>query len=258
MAGLRRAAGGDILDCVMCADFVELDYSRTSLGELILRRRSVPAMDDACLYEVQLDGEFLMSSIVNESEIALADLAMAEFGDGDCSVLVGGLGLGHTAKAILDFDNVQSLVVAEYLPEVIGWHERGLVPLGDELTGDGRCRFVHADFFSLVDTGFDIGPSADIPSIYDVIAVDIDHSPRFLLEPHHAAFYDASGMRRLAGHVAPGGVFALWSADAPDEAFLAALGAGFESVRAESIDFFNSVVESPDTNTIYIARRSSV
>ncbi|MDP6543815.1 MAG: spermidine synthase [Phycisphaerae bacterium] len=238
--------------------FEELDYSRTSLGELILRRRSVPAMPDACLYEVKLDGEFLMSSIVNESEIALGDLAMAEFGDGDCNVLVGGLGLGYTAKAVLDFDNVQSLVVAEYLPEVIGWHERGLVPLGDELTGDRRCRFVHADFFALMDTGFDIGPAASIPSIYDVIAVDIDHSPRFLLEPHHAAFYDPAGVRRLAGHVAPGGVFALWSADEPDEAFIASLGGAFETVRAESVEFFNPVVDLPDTNTIYIARRGSI
>ncbi|MBC8373714.1 MAG: spermidine synthase [Planctomycetes bacterium] len=250
--------GGGILPAERCAMFEELDYSRTSLGELILRRRTVPAMDDACLYEVKLDGEFLMSSIVNESEIALGNLAMAEFGAADCSVLVGGLGLGYTAKAILEFENVQSLVVAEYLPEVIGWHERGLVPLGDELTGDGRCQFVHADFFSLVDTGFNMGPGASVPSIYDVIVVDIDHSPRFLLEPHHAAFYDPAGVQRLAGHVAPGGVFALWSADAPDKAFLAALGAGFESVRAESIEFFNPVVDSADTNTIYIARRGGI
>jgi spermidine synthase len=237
--------------------FEELDYSRTSLGELILRRRSVPAMDDACLYEVKLDGEFLMSSIVNESEIALGNLAMAEFGAADCSVLVGGLGLGYTTAAVLEFENVQTLVVAEYLPEVIGWHERGLVPLGDKLTGDPRCRFVHADFFALVDTGFDTGPTANVPSVYDVIAVDIDHSPRFLLEPHHAAFYDPAGMQRLAGHVAPGGVFALWSVDPPDEAFLAALGAAFETVRTETIEFFNQVVDSPDTNTVYIARRGS-
>lgn len=237
--------------------FEELDYSRTPLGELILRRRSVPAMDDACLYEVKLDGEFLMSSIVNESEIALADLAIAELDGADCSVLVGGLGLGHTAKAVLAFDNVKSLVVAEYLPEVIRWHERGLVPLGDELTGDGRCRLVRADFFALVDTGFDTGPSTPIPSVYDAILVDIDHSPRFLLETHHAAFYDPAGMQRLIQHISPGGVFALWSADAPDEAFLASLAAAFKTARAETIDFFNPVVDTPDTNTIYIARRAS-
>jgi spermidine synthase len=236
--------------------FEELDYSKTSLGELILRRRSVPAMDDACLYEVTLNGEFLMSSIVNESEIALADLAMAAFGDGDCNVLVGGLGLGHTAQAVLAFDNVKSLVVAEFLPEVIRWHERGLAPLGDELTGDARCRLVHADFFALVDTGFDTGSGESVPSTYDAIIVDIDHSPLSLLDSHHASFYDPAGMKRLAEHIAPGGVFALWSADPPDDAFMTALGVAFQDVRSEVIKFFNPVVDSPDTNTIYLARRS--
>ena len=213
-------------------------------------------MDDACLYEVTLNGEFLMSSIVNESEIALADLAMAEFGEGDCSVLVGGLGLGHTAHAVLAFDNVKSLVVAEYLPEVIGWHERGLTPLGDELTGDPRCRLVRADFFALVDTGFETGSDAGVPSSYDAILVDIDHSPLSLLNPRNAAFYDPAGMKRLIRHIAPGGVFTLWSADPPDDAFMKALGTVFQGVRAEIVEFFNPVMDLPDTNTIYIARRA--
>ena len=238
-----------------CAMFEELDYCRTSLGELILRRRSVLAMDGACLYEVTLNGEFLMSSIVSESGIARADRAMAEFGSGDCNVLVGGLGLGHTAHAVLAFDNVKSLVVAEFLPEVIGWHERGLTPLGSELTGDPRCRLIHADFFALVDTGFDKGSGDSIPAIYDAILVDIDHSPLSLLNPRNAAFYDPAGMRRLTNHIAPGGVFALWSADPPDDAFMTALGAAFETVRAEVIEFFNPVMDLPDTNTIYLARR---
>jgi spermidine synthase len=235
--------------------FEELDYCKTPLGELILRRRSVPAMDDACLYEVTLNGEFLMSSIVNQSEIALADLAMAEFGEGDCRVLVGGLGLGHTAQAILAFDNVQSLVVAEFLPEVIRWHERGLTPLGDKLTSDPRCRLVHADFFALVDTGFRSDSGVSVPSMYDAIVVDIDHSPLSLLNPRNAAFYDPSGMRRLIKHIAPGGVFTLWSAEPPDESFMKSLGTTFQNVRSEVIEFFNPVMNMPDTNTIYIATR---
>ncbi len=236
--------------------FEELDYSQTPLGELILRRRTAPGLDDAIVYEVKLAGEFLMSSLVNDSEIALAQLAIDALDGADCSVLVGGLGLGCTAKAVLEFDNVKSLVVAEYLPEVIRWHQRGLVPLGDELTGDRRCRLVHADFFALADTGFDAGPQADIPTTYDAIVVDIDHSPRFLLEPQHAAFYDPAGIRRLIGHIAPGGVFALWSADPPDKAFISSLQEAFQAVRAEIIEFFNPIVNSEDTNTIYIAQRA--
>jgi spermidine synthase len=236
--------------------FEELDYSQTPLGELILRRRTAPGLDDVIVYEVKLAGEFLMSSLVNDSEVALAQLAIDALDGADCDVLVGGLGLGCTAKAVLEFDNVKSLLVAEYLPEVIRWHKRGLVPLGDELTGDPRCRLVHADFFALADTGFDAGAQGDIPTTYDAIVVDIDHSPRFLLEPQHAAFYDPAGMRRLIKHIAPGGVFALWSADAPDKAFISSLQEAFQTVRAEIIEFFNPVVNSEDTNTIYIAQRA--
>ena len=43
----------------------------------------------------------------------------------------------------------RSLVVVEYLAPVIEWHRNGLVPLGETLTGDQRCRLTQADFFAL-------------------------------------------------------------------------------------------------------------
>ena len=56
----------------MPENFEELDYAQTPLGELILRRRRGVASDQD-IYEVKLDDAFLMSSLVNASEIALAD-----------------------------------------------------------------------------------------------------------------------------------------------------------------------------------------
>ena len=55
--------------------FEELDYAQTDLGELILRRRATTRGVE--VFEVKLDGQFLMSSLVNASEVALADLALA-------------------------------------------------------------------------------------------------------------------------------------------------------------------------------------
>ena len=72
-----------------------------SRGELILRVRESPSLQGARVYEVKLDGAFLMSSAVNRSEVALADLAIEAVGEQPCDVLVGNLGLGHTAKAAL-------------------------------------------------------------------------------------------------------------------------------------------------------------
>ncbi len=80
----------------------ELDYQKTPLGELVLRRRRSPSVPDEPVYEVKLGDEMLMSSSVNVSERALATLALDQWGDGPCDVLVGGLGLGYTAAAALD------------------------------------------------------------------------------------------------------------------------------------------------------------
>ena len=161
-----------------------------------------------------------MSSLVNASEIALAQLALNDFERGDLDVVVGGLGLGHTALAALDHHAVRSVVVIEYLSEVISWHRRGLVPLARRLSSDPRCRMINGDFFAMLEPR---GPGLDpeMPGrLFDAILVDIDHSPRSVLHDAHAKFYDSRGLAALATHLRPGGVFGLWSADPPEASFV--------------------------------------
>jgi spermidine synthase len=230
----------------------ELDYRRTPLGELILRRRQ--SLSGAEVYEVKLDGCFLMSSLVNASEIALARLALAELDSRDLDVVVGGLGLGHTAGAALAFPGLRSLVVVEYLPEVIAWHREGRVPLGPTLTGDPRCRIVAGDFFALATApGRHFDPQAP-GRRFHAILLDIDHSPRSLLHPRHQVFYTPEGLIRLADNLLPGGIFALWSADPPDDDFRQVLGDVFDDVQAHAIEFYNPLLDRDDVNTIYVAR----
>ena len=69
--------------------------------------------------------------------------------------------------------------------------------------------------------------------------VDIDHSPSHLLHPSHAGFYTADGLRRLAAHLHPGGVFALWSNDPPDADFIAVLARSSPPRRAHVVTFAN-------------------
>jgi hypothetical protein len=119
----------------MSLDFEELDYRPTPIGALSLRRRRELklAVD---VFEIKLGDEFLMSSLFTASEIALARLGLAELSEHGLDVVVGGLGLGYTAKAVLEHHKVASLLVVEALEAVIEWHAEGLVPLGPELTGD--------------------------------------------------------------------------------------------------------------------------
>src|SRR5688572_8296628 len=129
----------------MSADFAELDYRQTPLGDLILRRRRVAVLDGLEVFEVKLGDTFLMSSLFHVVEVALADLGLAQLDAAELDVVVGGLGLGYTALAALKNPAVRSLLVVDALAAVIEWHESGLVPLGPQLTGDPRCRFVHGD-----------------------------------------------------------------------------------------------------------------
>lgn len=236
----------------MSALFEELDYRPTSIGALSLRRRRDLKLG-VDVYEIKLGDEFLMSSLFTASEIALAELGLKEVAGGNLDIVVGGLGLGYTAKAVLDSERVGSLIVVDALQAVIDWHEEGLVPLGPGLSADPRCRFVHGDFFALAasDAGFDPDASG---RTFDAVLLDIDHSPDFLLDPANAAFYGEEGLARLAAHIRPGGVFGLWSNDRPDDAFTARLAAVFDTARAEEVTFDNPFQDKPFTQTVYLAK----
>jgi spermidine synthase len=228
----------------------ELDFRQTPLGELVLRSRSSPSLGGKTVFEVLLDGEFLMSSEVTASETALAQLALQQLHSSELQVLVGGLGLGHTAATVLDDPRVRKLAVLEYLPPVIEWHQKGLVPLGGRLVADPRCRLELGDFFAAMRT-----PPAGAADRYDAIVVDIDHSPESLLQAGHAEFYSPGGLAALRQHLHPAGIFALWSADPPPETFLRQLEAAFERVSVHPIEFFNPFVHEVDENSVILAQR---
>ncbi|MCO1660563.1 spermidine synthase [Pseudonocardia humida] len=239
----------------MSARFQELDWRATPLGELVLRRRWDPYFDRE-VHEIKLNDEFLMSSLFTVAEVELAALALAELAGDGLDVVVGGLGLGCTALTSLKSADVRSLLVVEALGEVIEWHARGLIPAGRELTADPRCTLVHGDFFAMLRSGSGLDP-ADPGRRFDAVLVDIDHSPRHLLHPGHADFYEPAGLRRVGDRLRPGGVFALWSNDPPDDAFLGVLGQVFTQVRADVVSFDNPLQERAATNTIYLARATA-
>jgi len=231
----------------MSARFEELDWRETPMGVISLRRRRDPVSGDD-VHEVKLNDDYLMSSLFTVAEIAVAQLALDRLPGTGWDVAVGGLGLGYTARTVLESPDVASLIVVDALAAVIEWHEQGLVPLGRGLTGDPRCRLELGDFIErAVTTGID-GDQR-----FHAIVVDIDHSPRHLLHPSHARFYEPDGVARLARQLHPGGVYALWSDDPPDADYQAVLRTAFASVSAEVVSFRNPVQEGTSTNTVYVA-----
>jgi spermidine synthase len=235
----------------MSRSFEELDFRPTPMGVLSLRRRRRP-MSEVDVYEIKLGDEYLMSSQFTAAEIELARLGLAALTRADIDVVVGGLGLGYTAQAVLEHASVRSLVVVDALPEVIEWHEQGLLPLGKQLTGDPRCRLVHGDFFAMTLSAEGYDPKTPRRR-FDALLVDIDHSPTKLLHPRHAALYAEEGLSQLAEHLNPGGVFALWSNDPPDEAFERELKHVFATSAAHVVTFDDLAGEHVATNTVYVA-----
>ncbi len=232
------------------ARFEELDWRRTAIGELSLRRRTDPALQVE-VHEVLLGEDYLMSSLFTVAEVELARLGLARAFGTDLDVVVGGLGLGYTARAVLEDDRVASLRVVEALPAVIDWHARGLLPCAAELVSDRRCRLVAGDFFAMIAGALPFGPGA--PARAHAILVDIDHTPRHVLHPSHAAFYEPEGLRRVAARLHRGGVFALWSDTAPDERFNDVLTAVFERAEAHVVPFANPLTGGTSSNTVYVA-----
>jgi spermidine synthase len=233
--------------------FEELDHRTTRMGEISLRRRLEPVLQ-IDVWEVKLDDEFLMSSMFTATEEAVGRLGLAATPGDDLRVVVGGLGLGYTAAAALEDERIASLHVIDALDEVIGWHRDRLVPLGETLTTDPRCHFVHGDFFAMARDGlaFDgASGSVDGPP-FDAILVDIDHTPSHHLDPSHATFYDEQGMSRIRDQLVAGGTFALWSDARPDDTFMDTLASVFTNVDAEVVSFPNHYTGGESACTVYL------
>ena len=237
--------------------FKEIDYRETPIGPISLRRRRLLSLD-VDVYEIILGDEHLMSSLFTASEIALAKLGLADLKGENLDIVVGGLGLGYTAAAVLEDKRVNTLIVVEMLEAVVDWHADGQLPLDPPLSSDARCRIVTDDFFARAQSedGFD----PDVPGRkFDAILIDIDHTPDWLLDARSGSFYSKDGLLHLRAHLRSGGVMGLWSDQIEDEAFIARLKQVFGTARAERVTFDNPLQNNkPFTQSVYLAKNINV
>jgi spermidine synthase len=228
----------------------ELGFEKTPLGDLTLRRRLEPLLQNQEVFEVKLGDEYLMSSLFTESERQLATLGLASL-EGELDVVIGGLGLGYTAAESLKSKNVHRLLVIDLFQAVIDWHQAGLVPLGKVLTADDRCELRQGDFFELARSGFD----ADAPDRkFDVVLLDIDHSPEHFLNHTNESLYTSEGLAAIRNQIERGGRFALWSNDPANENFTGHLRNVFGMATAHDVEFPNPYTNSISVNSVYVAR----
>jgi spermidine synthase len=222
-----------------------LAYEETPLGMICLRRRELIAQPGTILTEITLDHALLMSSHHTLSERTLSTSALKHHSGDGLRVMIGGLGLGYTAQPILRSPTVASVVVVEFLPQVIGWVRDGLVPLSEELNRDPRLQVVQGDVYAML--------AAPPQQHFDMILIDVDHSPDERLGDENVGFYSESGLRSAKRHLAPGGLLGVWSY-AESSPFVAALREVFDQVEVEPVTFDNVLVEESETNWLFFAR----
>ena len=221
-----------------------LAYEPSPLGPLCLRRRELLSQPGTIVTEVTLNHEFLMSSLYTDSERTLARTALQMHTGDDLRVLVGGLGLGYTARETLLPERVARVEVVELLPQVIDWLARGLVPLSSELRDDPRLVITQGDIFRRL-----AGPSDDL---LDVILIDVDHSPKERLGEESVSFYTTQGLMAARRHLAADGVLAVWSY-AESSPFADALREVFERVLVEPVTYDNLLIDQQATDWLFFA-----
>jgi len=143
-------------------------------------------------------------------------------------VLVGGLGMGYTLRALLDGLRANSrLVVAELLPAVVRWNRGRLGHLSNHALRDPRVRLHVGDVANLLNR-----------RAWDAILLDIDNGPEWMVQKSNQRLYGRAGLSRLLSALRPGGFIALWSIQRnPDfERRLASMGLRVRRFRRVSRD----------------------
>jgi spermidine synthase len=195
-------------------EHVELARAESERGELVLRERR-PETGPVSL-ELRANGVFVMDTVEVSSERAMATAALALVED-PRAVVVGGLGLGYTMHEVLADSRVERCAVVEIEPALVDWMRSGLVPHGPALLADERVSVVVADVA--------VALAEARPATYDLVLLDVDNGPGYLVHEANAALYEAPALTAARAVLRPGGALVVWSAaEAP--ALLEALRAG--------------------------------
>ena len=234
-----------------------LAYEPTPLGLLCLRQRELLSKPGTMVTEVTLDHEFLMSSYLTESERALTRLGLERLQNVERSssnqlrVLVGGFGLGYTAAEAFKDAAVTHVEVVEFLPQVIGWFRDGLIPLAEQLNAEPRLQVTQGDIYARL-----AGPPMvdSVLTQFDLIAIDVDHSPEDVLGDQSHGFYTEAGLRQTSEHLSSNGVLAVWSYD-ENTPLLEKMKHVFTDVSVEKVTVWNDLINEEQTDWLFFGRK---
>jgi len=175
---------------------VAIERVSTPGGEMVLFRRGTA-------FSIRVGTVELMNSLHHGSEDELGRLTSERVASVSAPrLLIGGLGLGYTARAALDALPATAHVdIVEIVPEVVRWNRTILGGLANHPLADPRVHVIEDDVANVIQRS---------DARYHAILLDVDNGP-------DGVFQGNSGLYRRAGLVAsfralaPEGVLAVWS-----------------------------------------------
>ncbi|AMV71764.1 Spermidine synthase [Desulfuromonas sp. DDH964] len=174
----------------------------TAEGLLELRQRGPKD------FLILVGGLVLMNSLANRSEIALGQLGCRHLGEHPAPrVLVGGLGMGFTLRAVLDeLPATAQVTVAELNPVVVDWCRDPLAPLTAAAVDDPRVTLVIGDVAEAVRK---VAKAPSLPR-YDAIVFDLYKGPHHRSDAERDPLYGRRAIAAVHAALAPEGRFTVW------------------------------------------------
>jgi len=205
----------------MALPWITLDrFTTEEEGTLELRQRGPGD------FLITIGTQVLMNSRAQRSEIALGLLGCAKLKNHPAPrVLVGGLGMAITLRAVLDaLPAAARVVVAELNPKVKEWCLGPLAELTGGAAGDPRVSIEIADVADLI--------RRTPAEIWDAIILDLYRGPHPRTDRLNDPLYGSRAIERCRTALKPGGVLAVWG-ETPDAGFAGRLASAGFAVRCE-------------------------
>ncbi len=195
-----------------------IERATTENGEIQLQRRGSD-------YEIIFNGTFLMATYNGESEKLLVSQAI-EAVKSPRTVLIAGLGVGFSLGEALGYSMLEKITVVEIEEKIIEWNRTHLAEFSNHGLLDPRVEVVQADFIAWM---------SDCRRKYDVICLDIDNGPDWLVMDNNGQLYDDQGIRSLLNILNESGAVSFWSA-AKSDRLEKRLRQWFDKVKIKAVD----------------------
>lgn len=179
---------------------------------------------------ITIGSQVLMNSLANRSEVVLGELACRHLqGHPGPKVLVGGLGMGFTLRAVLDtLPATAQVVVAELNPVVHQWCRGPLAALTGSAVTDPRVTVEIVDVARLIQKTAAAGGEEG----FDAIVLDLYRGPHARTHHRDDPLYGSRAIDTARAALKQRGVLAVWGENY-DEGFVKRLQSAGFSVTTE-------------------------